>query len=304
MQVEALNDDELDEMRWLAEVLAPVRVFCKLLECRDIIQLPIVPFLVKQFFNKLDSITGGRGFKAIYARTLRAHLVGRIGNILTDTRQPCLICVLLAPWGGTRGLQALGLTRAQIREVHHNLMLWCNDIGEGEPSVAARIDPLLDDEDVEQRNVLDHRSPLQCAVKNVCARFHEPHERDTDAQAEEARKHVATYPVPSSERNYEYSVATIRNLSKQIGDFYFINDADADIKEARKVASVLFALGGTTAAAEQALSFTGRQDSALRSRLAPQKLEKIVVIMEHLVRDNIDIKQFATDFSSMMSMTT
>lgn len=300
VRVDDLTDRDVAMLEDVVHVLEPIKVACKLLECRDVFILPVLPFLVKQIFDALgrirDNAAADRQDVRTFGNVLLAALHERLDKYITDGHQPSLMCALLAPWCGTRGLVHLGIGDEVIRATFASLMVWCTDIENAinpDGLHGENNNRFLGDVGVRQAAV----AVLGAGVERVVSLVSGPSHGNVASDAQEA--HALQYPVPVG----EWSVGLVADLTKQVREFYFSPVARGDIAVAKRVVSVLYGLGGSNAVCEQALSATGRTDSALRSRLAPTTLERLTIVQEYCARRKIDIKQFLNSLEQTAALS-
>lgn len=292
--VDALADRELDSLDDIVRVLAPIKVECKLLECRDVFILPALPFLVKHLFDGLANIRAnpparyeGNAALLTFVDVLTSALHVRLDKYLTDGHQPALMCALLAPWCGTRGLQSIGISDEVIAATVASVSMWCTDIEKtvNPNGLNGAINNLFLGGFAQQQVDTGRLGACVQRVLNLISGPSQPNQLPDAAQA----AHAAAYPVPVGG---SWSAELLKDLSSAITKFYFDVAVCCDIAEAKRVVAVLYSLSGASAVCEQALSSTGRTDSALRSRLAPTTLEQLTIVQEYCTRNNVDIKTF------------
>lgn len=292
--VDALTDRELASLDDFVRVLAPIKVACKLLECRDVFILPVLPFLVKHLFDELANIRAnpparrdGNDALFTFIDVLTDALHVRLDKYLGDGHQPALMCALLAPWCGTRGLQSLGISDAVIAATVASVRVWCTDIEKiaNPSSINGAINNPFLGGFAHQQAGAGHLGACVQRVLNLISGPSQPNQPPDAAQA----AHAAAYPVPVG---VSWSVVLVKDLSSKITNFYFDAAVGGDIAEAKRLVAVLYSLSGASAVCEQALSSTGRTDSALRSRLAPTTLEQLTIVQDYCMRNNVDIKAF------------
>jgi hypothetical protein len=302
VDVQPLSDNDLIVLGDIVTVLTPVKVIARLLECRDIMMTPMLPFLVGRLLRDLKAMVDRppNNSAAIkrFARVLHDDVYRRLGKHMTDSNQPSLMCALLAPWCGTRGLLALGVDEAVVTATVGVLYKWCEDLtkwrarndSERRSSSAPITNPLLlaSQIAVEAANAASSTEAIVARMMYASVvRVVEANSGDTAA------------PVPPLKNEHFWSVDDMRKLSQQISDYYYgAGVEDRDVLATKDLVSALTTLGGASAVAEQALSTTGRNDAALRSKLAPAKLEMLTVVGEYLTRNSIDVEKFLAEFES------